>query len=226
METKTLHPARPRAREKLLRRMLVAIVIVFIAVCSIGAEFGARYYERHRKTPPDYFPQMYYPHQRLRYGLVPNLDYFGWFRINSLGFRGRDVGPGREPGSLRIVCLGGSTTFDIGSVGVALPWPEVMEIELRKQLNVDAVEVLNLGIPGSTTLDSLIDLQTRAMDLKPDLLIVYQGHNDFSYSLSPGNRPSLVVSTRRSPALRLYSLADQPQRSLRQGRGEGGRSDG
>lgn len=148
----------------------------------LSAEWAARSYERHRSRPPDYFPQIYYPHRNLRYGLVPNLDYYGWFKINSLGFRGAEVTAKKKAGVSRIVCLGASTTFDIGTVGKSRPWPEIMEGELRKKIGKDSIEVLNLGIPGATSLDSLIDLQTRVLSLDPDLVVVYQGHNDFIYS--------------------------------------------
>lgn len=187
-------------RMRLFRRIMVLGLIVFVAGAGLTAEWAARYYERHRTTPPDYFPQMYYPHLRLRYGLVPGLDYYGWFKINSLGFRGPEVSVDKKPGVLRIVCLGGSTTFDIGSIGTARPWPEVMEAELRQRLGTQSIEVLNLGIPGSTSLDSLIDLQIRVLDLKPDLLIVYQGHNDFVYSLpSPRATRSALFPSEVAP---------------------------
>jgi lysophospholipase L1-like esterase len=156
--------------------------VLFIVLILMAAELGARYYERHRSDPPDYFPSIYYRHKSLRYALIPNLDYYGWFRINSLGFRGPEVTYEKKPGVLRVVCLGGSTTFDIGSVGPAQPWPEVLEAALRKRLGTQSVEVLNLGIPGATSFDSLIDLQLRVLPLQPDLVIVYQGHNDINYS--------------------------------------------
>ena len=171
-----------RNRLRVFRLIVLGGVALVLAAMSIGAELGARHYERTRVTAPDYFPSMYYPHRRLRYGLVPGLDYYGWFKVNSLGFRGREFSPAKTPGVVRIVCLGASTTFDVGSVGPNPPWPEVLETELRKILGTRALEVLNLGIPGSTSLDSLIDLQTRAIAFEPDFVVVYQAHNDFSYS--------------------------------------------
>lgn len=173
------------SRTRLFRLILIAWLVVVFVGGALAAEWGARWYERNRSTPPDYFPQIYYHHQRLGYGLVPNYDYYGWFRINSLGFRGREFPAIKKPGTLRVICLGGSTTFDIGSIGKARPWPDVLESELRRRLGTDSVEVLNLGIPGSTSLDSLIDLQIRALALDPDVLVVYQGLNDFNYSTTP-----------------------------------------
>src|SRR6476659_7788653 len=119
-------------RRALFRIVLGLIVFGFACLVLVTGEFAARYYERHRPTAPDYVPSMYYPHQRLRYGLIPNLDYFGWFTINSLGFRGREWSVTKAPGVFRIICLGASTTFDIGSLGRDRPWPEVLEAELRR----------------------------------------------------------------------------------------------
>src|SRR5215510_4637275 len=91
---------------RLFKLIMLSGLLVFAVVAAIGAEFAARYYERHRTNPPDYFPSVYYPHRRLRYGLVPNFDYFGWFHINSLGFRGPEIPVAKPPGMLRIVCMG------------------------------------------------------------------------------------------------------------------------
>lgn len=188
-------------KERLFRFIMVAGLVMFVAIGSLGAEFAARYYEKNRSTAPDYFPSIFYPHRRLRYGLTPSTDYYGWFKINSLGFRGPEVVVEKKPGTLRIVCLGGSTTFDVGSVGSAQPWPEVLETELRRRFNTQSIEVLNLGIAGATSLDSLIDLQMRALRFKPDLVIVFQGHNDLIYSIPP---PRPVPST-------LFPLEDRPR---------------
>ena len=195
-----LHPSRLR----LFRLIAVAGVVTVAALACIGAELAARYYERHRTKPSDYFPSVYYPHRRLRYGLVPNVDYYGWFRINSHGFRGREFPMDKAPGVFRIICLGGSTTFDTGSVGTARPWPEVLEAELRRGSSAQSVEVLNLGIGGATSLDSLIDLQTRAMAFHPDLVIVYQAHNDLIYSI-PTSSPERTG---------LFPMEDRPRSSF------------
>lgn len=172
------------SRTRLFRYVAVVTAIVLVVLCAVGAEWAARSYERRRAEPPDYFPQIFYPHQRLRYGLIPSFNYYGWFKINSLGFRGPEVTEQKQPDVLRIVCLGGSTTFDIGSVGRARPWPEVLQGRLRRDLRTQSLEVLNLGLPGATSLDSLVDLQIRGIKLDPDVVIVYQAHNDLMYSTS------------------------------------------
>jgi lysophospholipase L1-like esterase len=193
---------RRRRLIRIFRVVMILTVLAFIAVGAVGAEMWARNYERTRETQPDYFPSIYYPHRRLRYGLVPNMDYYGWFKINSLGFRGREVTMAKPPGVFRIICFGGSTTFDIGAIRPNKPWPEVLEDQLRTRLGTDAIEVLNFGIGGATSLDSLIDLQMRGLLYDPDIVIVYQGHNDLVYSI-PSSSPV--------PPSPLFPLEDRPR---------------
>jgi lysophospholipase L1-like esterase len=97
-----------------------------------------------------------------------------------------------------------STTFDIGSIRSNKPWPEVLEDTLREKLGTNAIEVLNFGIGGATSLDSLIDLQMRALTFSPDMVIVYQGHNDLVYSI-PSSSPV--------PPSPLYPLEDRTRSS-------------
>lgn len=196
--------AKRRRLVRLFRLIMIAGMLVIVSVSVIGAELWARRYERTRERQPDYFPSIYYPHRRLRYGLVP-MDYYGWFKINSLGFRGREFTEAKPPGVFRIICLGGSTTFDIGSLRLNKPWPEVLEDTLREKLGTTEIEVLNFGIGGATSLDSLIDLQMRALTFSPDMVIVYQGHNDLVYSI-PSSSPA--------PPSPLYPLEDRPRSSF------------
>ncbi len=168
----------------------IGILLIVATVLVIVGECAARYRESHRTEPPDYFPSIFYPHKRMRSGIVPNLDYYGWFKTNSLGLRGEDVSVEKPAGVFRIACLGGSTTFDIGSVGKDLPWPEVLQKQLRAMLPGQGIEVINLGIPGYTSFDSLINLQYRVLALEPDLVIFYHAHNDINYSTFGGSKPS------------------------------------
>lgn len=193
-------------RARLFRIIMLSGLLIVFVFMAIGAELGARYYERRRSTAPDYVPSIYYPHRRLRYGLKPDTDYYGWFKINSLGLRGREVTVAKRQDVTRILCFGASTTFDIAALGADRPWPEILEAELRRLLGTTAIEVLNLGIPGATSLDSLIDLQMRGIAFQPDIVIVYQGHNDFVYSIPPPSRSTAQPT--------LFPLEDAPRGSF------------
>ena len=71
----------------------------------------------------------------------------------------------------RIVCVGGSTTYG-GKTDHAT--------FLEEQLRTDGyqVEVLNAGVPGWTSRESLINFELRVLPMQPDLVIVYHGRND------------------------------------------------
>lgn len=115
-------------------------------------------------------------HRHLGYCLTPDYQRDN-NRHNSLGFRGEEFAKPKPPGTLRIVCAGASTTYGEGVVSdFRLSYPHMLQLALRaKGL---AVEVINAGCPGWTTLETLINFQTRVLDLEPDVVIVYHGIND------------------------------------------------
>jgi lysophospholipase L1-like esterase len=94
-------------------------------------------------------------------------------RFNSLGLRGREVTLPKPDGLYRVVCEGGSTTFDLLAVNDSLAWPAQLEGHLGP-----GTDVVNAGFPGWTSVQSLIALELRDVDLSPDLVVVYSGIND------------------------------------------------
>jgi len=96
--------------------------------------------------------------------------------FNSLGYRSPERQVKKSPGTIRILCAGGSTTFDILSVNNSQTWPWQMEQILRER-GLDA-EVFNAGFPGWTSLENLVSLAIRDLDLDPDIVVLYQGIND------------------------------------------------
>ncbi len=122
-------------------------------------------------------PGMYYAHPYSAYAIKPGYSRANIERINSLGFRGEDISKTKPDGVYRVVAIGGSTTF-----GVYLPWnqsyPYYLQDNLRKRLNTDAVEVINAGMTGSTTAESLHRLFTQILPLEPDMVVIYHAYND------------------------------------------------
>ena len=74
--------------------------------------------------------------------------------------------------ALNIVCLGGSTTFSTG-VNDDESWPYLLQEKLGS-----SYKVANLGVPGYTTLEAIIQLTTVVPELNPDIVILYLGWND------------------------------------------------
>lgn len=101
-----------------------------------------------------------------------NPDYF----INPKGYRGRDFDIAKKPGSIRIIVYGGSAVFDL-----ALPegkdWPHRIEQFFHDDGFMN-IEVINAGIPGHASFDSLGRLFAEGHHFKPDYVILYNTWND------------------------------------------------
>lgn len=132
----------------------------FATIAELQAHYGQ--YER------------FQAHRHLGFCLVPGYQR-GANRHNALGMRGAEVGPKRD-GVPRVICCGGSTTYGEGVDDWHDTMPVLLEQELRERGR--DVEVLNAGCPGWTTLETLINFETRLLDLQPDVIVVYHGIND------------------------------------------------
>lgn len=102
------------------------------------------------------------------------------FRTNALGFRGAEINAKKAPGTVRIFCLGGSSTWGF-MLNDGQTWPDALQRQLRLQYPGRRIEVVNAGVPGYCTFQSMINLQTRILDYQPDLVIVYHVWNDLKY---------------------------------------------
>ncbi len=96
--------------------------------------------------------------------------------FNSLGYRSPERPLANRAGKIRIVCAGGSTTFDLLAPSDAATWPARLEVDLRGR-GLPA-EVWNAGFPGWTSLENVISLEIRDLDLQPDVVVLFQGVND------------------------------------------------
>jgi lysophospholipase L1-like esterase len=133
----------------------------------------------------------------LLWRLKPNLKNVVWdftvLSTNGQSFRSdRPVG-GKEPGVFRIVCLGDSVTFGYRVPVVWpdkpteydpswLPYPMLLENQLRSANPGQKVEVINMAVPGYTSHQGLVWLQESIDQLQPDLLTASFGWNDVSFS--------------------------------------------
>lgn len=139
----------------------------------------------------------------LLWRLRPNLDRAVWdftvLSTNAQGFRA-DYPIGAKPANtFRIVCLGDSVTFGYRVPPVWpdkpndynpdwLPFPMLLEKELRKVNPGRRVEVFPMAVPGYTTHQGLAWLRRDIELLEPDLLIASFGWNDASVSDIPDRR--------------------------------------
>ncbi len=117
----------------------------------------------------------------------------------------------KQPEAIRIVCLGDSVTFGYRVPPVWpekpteydpawLPYPMLLEKELRAGNPGRAIEVITMAVPGYTSHQGLAWLRRDIDELKPDLLTISFGWNDASYSDVPDHKA--IVTTKSAVAVR------------------------
>jgi lysophospholipase L1-like esterase len=163
--------------------LVLASITVALGITAAAGEAVVRYRERTRETVPASMPFLFYRHERLRHALVRDQAYYRWVHVNASGFRGRQVEVAKPDGVLRVMVVGGSTVFDSTVDGDDQTWPARLEHHLGCLLPSRKVEVINAGVPGYVMLDNLIRLQSELYEFKPDVLVLYQAHNDLLAAL-------------------------------------------
>ncbi len=150
----------------------------------------------------------------LRTALIPGKRFeSGPFHVdvNSLGFRGPEMQSPKAPGTFRIFAIGESSTF--GWKGVrshSEAWPAVLEAKLRAAHPGRAIEVVNAGVPGYTSIEQRINFLLRISHLQPDAIVIYHGNNDLTWSWVPNIETNLVYGRGESigPPSRLARVVD------------------
>jgi lysophospholipase L1-like esterase len=104
-----------------------------------------------------------------------------WIKINSLGFRGDEITIEKPPSTLRIACVGASTTFCSEVSSNRAAWPAQLQEVLQARYPEITVQVVNAGIPGAVATDSVKNLRRRVLPLDPDLVIFYEANNDIAF---------------------------------------------
>ena len=92
----------------------------------------------------------------------------------------------REPGVIRIVCLGGSTSenrYAMEQTGIN--YPLVLQKLLRERLGNDKIEVINVAHSAYATNHSLILLAFDVISWNPDIVILSHNANDLFASYWP-----------------------------------------
>ena len=95
---------------------------------------------------------------------------------NDRGFRNPQW-TAKAPGNLRIVALGGSTTYGMHSRDGSDVWPALLEHKLQSRPG-RAIDVVNLGMPAYTTHEILGVTAMLVPTLSPDIVLIHVGAND------------------------------------------------
>ena len=164
--------------------LLVASTLLSVVLIEITLRVWLTYFstaEQYRVYAhyTDIRSEDYYlsPHHYLNYYPTPNYR-DGLTYHNSLGYRSREFNSEKPPNVYRIALIGGSTTYTVSVQDNEKTFPYQLERILRDDYGHHNVEVINAGVSGYNSWESLINLQFRVLDINPDLVIVYHATND------------------------------------------------
>jgi lysophospholipase L1-like esterase len=171
----------PNVREVLIMACSTLVVLLFL-------EMSVRAWINYFADEDDYLrfslyqdiPQAkkkYSPHHYLNYVTTPGYQN-GNTSHNSLGYRGKEFRVKKEKNIFRIVALGGSTINTSAVEDNENTFPSLLEKVLQQDYNYDKVEVINAGVSGYSSWETLISFQFRVLELDPNMIIVYHGTND------------------------------------------------
>jgi hypothetical protein len=158
------------------------------AVCSGNGQFYENYpfpLTVFHSDPPLPFPRYrFYPYAFYASGLV----------TNRYGYRSPDFPPAKPPQVVRIAFLGGSTTVNHPRIHAS--YPEFVGFWLNKWARAKGLavrfQVLNAARDGATSQDLSAIVRTELAHLAPDVIVYYEGSNQFQFQglieLPPGER--------------------------------------
>ena len=121
-------------------------------------------------------PTLFVPTSFMRGGRPEEKNSELTYRINEFGYRGPSFSVSKPEGTRRIIVLGGSAVFDPNADG----WPHLTQ-DFLKTTGHENVEVINAGVPGHASFDSLGRLYSQIWTFEPDYVLVYHGWNDIKY---------------------------------------------
>jgi lysophospholipase L1-like esterase len=138
---------------------------------------------------------------------------------NSLGLRGGPLMP--KDKVVRILAVGDSTTFGLG-VNNDETWPAQLEAKLNAGAGGPEYEVVNCGVVGYTAYQCLMSLRLVGFGLRPNLIIVTAGNNDWA-EWARVSQMEIIRSVRRMGPFSSNCLSWQVLKLLAAGAFRGGR---
>lgn len=111
------------------------------------------------------------------------------FSHGASGFRGADVPLAKPEGTLRIACIGGSSTYGTGPKRDESTWPAKLGALLNERHPERPVDVINGGVPSWNSFECLGNLAFRVLPYDPDVVLIYLATNDAEAALWPDPSP-------------------------------------
>lgn len=165
--------------------LIVVFVVLFletsgyllIQIYSKDTDYIAnRNYDKIRKMlQGDSSISKYWQVANLNY--IPNPNYHkDLLSHNRLGYRGEPVKIHHQ-NKLRILCIGGSTTYGTGVNDNSKTYPSQLRKILKDSFDLNA-EVINAGLEAATSFEELSLYLFKFRYFQPDIVILHSGGND------------------------------------------------
>jgi lysophospholipase L1-like esterase len=176
-----------------IRQVLPRILMVFssLVIVFIGLEIAMQVYYRGWGNEEQKVMYIYSSDTirdlNIRFIAMPFVGYVPSPRIedhNALGFRDDDIEIPKPVGVFRIIATGGSTTYG-DQLSTSESWPQQLERILHEDYGLTNVEVINAGVVGYTSWNTFTNFAFRAIELEPDMVLVYDSVNDLVIRLRP-----------------------------------------
>jgi lysophospholipase L1-like esterase len=155
-----------------------ARIVLSLLLFLLFGELGSRIWIARSWTPERIEQLTTHSAARGRFTSHPYLPYVlnpDFQGHNALGFRGAPLEQTKPAGVRRIACEGASTTY-----GSFVEPEEAFPAQLRELLDPahGPWEVVNAGVPGWLSSESLINFELRVLPLDPDVLVILEGRNE------------------------------------------------
>jgi lysophospholipase L1-like esterase len=164
------------ARQRATQRIWIMLASLFATL--LLCEIAARIWVSARWTDERIEQLTTHSSVRGRFASHPYLPYVlnpGFADHNAQGFRGAALATQKPAGVRRIACVGASTTYGL-EVQAEEANPSQLGALLRKTHG--AWEVINAGVPGWLSSETLVDLELRVLPLQPDVVVILEGRNE------------------------------------------------
>ena len=96
--------------------------------------------------------------------------------VNRLGLRGPDIEL-RQSGTIRVMCLGGSTTYGLG-LPYADTYPKLLQETLDREAGSGRFEVINAGFSAFKFKEIIALYEHEAASLEPDIIVIMSVFNN------------------------------------------------
>jgi lysophospholipase L1-like esterase len=183
-----------------LKKRILFSIILLVGIIGFIEVFASIYYywglsaeQRNMvetilalKAAEEYDVVRYISHPYFNYVCNPEYRFSSGYKPhNSRGFRQPEWPERKEPDAIRIIALGGSTTYGAHYEEEQGVWPALLEKRLQVLYPDVKIEVFNLGVPSYTTHEILGIMAMLAPSLAPDIVIIHVGANEAFGSCYP-----------------------------------------